>query len=132
MTLKALFSKALSIFLITALMPVAMPAQPAYAADVTVDITVDELDRADAGNCTSATLSDYDGAANASLDDISLREAICFANASAGSDTITVPAGTYTLTTGAELLTSSDMTINGAGAGTTIIQASTRHLARTA
>jgi CSLREA domain-containing protein len=62
--------------------------------------------------------------------DCSLREAIIASNASAGADTITLPAGTYTLTiagagedggaTG-DLDITGDLTINGAGAATTIV-----------
>ena len=74
-----------------------LPAQPAYAASVTVDITTDELDGADGGACASADIADYDGD-GVPLSDISLREAICWANASAGADTITLAAGsTYNL-----------------------------------
>ena len=66
--------------------------------------------------------------------DCSLRGAISKANAAAGDDTITLPAGTYTLTlagkgeqanaTG-DLDITQNLTINGAGVGTTIIQAGT-------
>ena len=61
-----------------------------------------------------------------------LRAAITEANALAGPDIITLPAGTYTTTlagAGENLNASgdydinSDITINGAGAGTTIVQA---------
>ena len=61
--------------------------------------------------------------------DCSLREAIEAANtdlavdacaAGSGADTITVPAGTYGLTDGA-LQPDTDMTINGAGAASTIV-----------
>lgn len=65
--------------------------------------------------------------------DCSLREAIVAANASAGADTITLPAGTYNLTipganedlaaTG-DLDITEQLTINGAGAGTTTIDIS--------
>ncbi|MDX1545470.1 MAG: GEVED domain-containing protein, partial [Rhodothermales bacterium] len=66
--------------------------------------------------------------------DCSLREAVRAANATPGADVITVPAGTYTLTrtTGedsfanaalhGDLDINDDVTINGAGAGSTIIQ----------
>src|SRR5206468_7653303 len=62
----------------------------------------------------------------------SLRAAITEANALAGADTITLPAGTYTetlvaaaedLNAGGDFDIRSDLTINGAGSGTTIIQA---------
>jgi CSLREA domain-containing protein len=62
--------------------------------------------------------------------DCSLREAIIAANANAGADVITLPAGTYTLTirgagedagaTG-DLDITDSVTINGAGASTTIV-----------
>lgn len=63
--------------------------------------------------------------------DCSLREAIVAANALAGSDTVVVPAGTYSLTrTGnddnsanGDLDITSVMTITGAGAGSTILDA---------
>ncbi|MEZ4862432.1 MAG: Ig-like domain repeat protein [Caldilineaceae bacterium] len=69
-----------------------------------------------------------DGACNA---DCSLREAIIAANAAPGADVITLPAGTYTLSrTGVDnsaangdLDVTGPLTINGAGQGTTIIQA---------
>lgn len=77
---------------------------PAHAATFTVSKTADTND----GTCNA---------------DCSLREAIAAANAAAGADTITLPAGTYTLTLGSELLITSDITINGAGSGTTFIEA---------
>lgn len=78
------------------------------------------------------TADTNDGTCNG---DCSLREAITAANANgAGADSITVPAGTYTLTiagTGEDANATGDLditaevTINGAGAGSTIIQAGT-------
>ena len=62
----------------------------------------------------------------------SLRAAITEANALAGADTITLPAGTYTETlvaanenanAGGDFDITSALTINGAGSGTTIVQA---------
>ena len=50
----------------------------------------------------------------------SLREAITNANANAEADVINLPAGTYTLTSG-ELEITSEVTITGADAGSTII-----------
>ncbi|WKZ35840.1 MAG: class F sortase [Anaerolineales bacterium] len=82
----------------------AISVTPARAATFTVTKTADTND----GICDV---------------DCSLREAIAAANAAAGADIITLPAGTYTLTLGGELLITSDITINGAGAGTTIIEA---------
>jgi len=73
------------------------------------------------------TADTNDGTCNA---DCSLREAVVAANGSPGSDVITLPAGTYTLTiaganedaaaTG-DLDMTESVTINGAGAATTII-----------
>ena len=80
------------------------------------------------------TADTNDGACNA---DCSLREAIVAANAAAGADSITLPAGTYTLTianTGGtnedasaqgDLDVNDALTITGAGAATTIVQAGT-------
>jgi len=92
---------------------VALPTRPALGATFTVSKTADTND----GTC--------DG-------DCSLREAIVAANAAGGADTITLPAGTYTLTiagagenaaaTG-DLDITGDLTINGAGTATTIINA---------
>lgn len=62
--------------------------------------------------------------------DCSLREAIIASNAAAGTNTITLPAGTYTLTIAGQgedggatgdLDITSNLTINGAGAATTIV-----------
>jgi CSLREA domain-containing protein len=95
-------------------------AEPSYAAAITVNTTTDELNS--------------DG-------DCSLREAITAANANtatdacaagSGTDTITLPAGTYTLSVAGigedanatgDLDLTSNITINGAGATTTVIDA---------
>ena len=80
------------------------------------------------------TADTNDGACNA---DCSLREAIVAANAAAGADSITLPAGTYTLTIAnagsanedasaqGDLDINDALTISGAGAATTIVQAGT-------
>ncbi|HLO33280.1 MAG TPA: Ig-like domain repeat protein [Anaerolineales bacterium] len=91
---------------------------PAWAATFTVTKTADTND----GVCDA---------------DCSLREAISAANAAAGVDTVTIPAGTYQLTlanaggvnednnvTG-DLDILDSISINGAGSGSTIIQAGT-------
>jgi hypothetical protein len=60
-----------------------LPVQPTYAATITVDTSSDVLDAA-GGNCSAVTILSLPG-----LDgDISLREAICAANNTAGSDII--------------------------------------------
>ena len=93
----------------------ALPAQHVSAASFVVTKTADT----------------NDGVCNA---DCSLREAIRAANAAAGADTITIPAGTYTLSiaganenaaaTG-DLDITDSVTLNGAGSANTIIQAGT-------
>ena len=112
--------------LLAILASAALPPRPVDAAAITVTTTVDELNT--------------DG-------DCSLREAVRAANTNAAvdacaagqndqTDTITVPAGTYTLTVagndevaaGGDLdlrdnVAVDDLVINGAGAATTIIQA---------
>ncbi|MBS1797785.1 MAG: carboxypeptidase regulatory-like domain-containing protein [Acidobacteria bacterium] len=90
------------------------------AATFTVNTTSDTQD-ATAGNGICAD----------SLGNCSLRAAITEANALAGADTITLPAGTYTITlTGSgenvnasgDFDLTSEITINGAGSGSTIVQ----------
>ena len=78
---------------------------PVYAANYTVTKTADTND----GTC--------DG-------DCSLREAITAANAAAGTDAISLPAGIYTLTFGSQLpAVTSIIIINGGGAANTFIEA---------
>lgn len=96
-------------------------ASGVYAATFVVNTTADTQDAA-AGDTFCA---DAGGAC-------SLRAAITEANALAGADIITLPAGTYTETlavasdnvnAGGDFDITSDITINGAGAATTIVQA---------
>ena len=98
-------------------------------ATIAVDTTADNLDSgitAGNGSHTITWLNTNKGTDGK----ISLREAIIAANNTAGADTITLAAGTYTLTlTGAsednsatgDLDIRSDITITGAGAANTII-----------
>lgn len=94
---------------------VLLQARTAQAATIVVDRTDDD---ASASACT------------ASPNDCSLRGAFIYAGANPGPDTITLPAGTYTLTLAGSNENSSadgdldvleDLTLNGAGSGTTII-----------
>jgi CSLREA domain-containing protein len=92
---------------------------PTSAADFTVDTTADALD-AVPGDGTCATASGG----------CTLRAAIQETNALPGADTITLPAGTYLLTLGSgdadangDLDVSDALSIAGAGAATTIVDA---------
>ncbi len=97
-----------------------LTSSAASAATFVVNTAADTQD-ASAGNGICA-----DSSGNCSL-----RAAISEANALAGADIITLPAGTYTITlTGAENANAggdfdinSEITINGAGSATTIVQA---------
>lgn len=111
-----------SLFAATALFLFVFAAQNASAATFTVNTTADTLDAA-AGNSICADASGL----------CSLRAAISEANALAGDDIITLPAGTYTQTlVGADNANASGdfditsgITINGAGSGNTFIEAAT-------
>jgi CSLREA domain-containing protein len=107
--------------LATTLVLIAGPVSPAGAATTfTVNTTADTTD-ADTGNGVCADAGGM----------CSLRAAVMQANATAGADTIVLPAGTYTLAlAGAEdaaaagdLDITDDLTINGVGAPTTIVDA---------
>ncbi|MDQ1446859.1 MAG: large repetitive protein, partial [Acidimicrobiaceae bacterium] len=112
-SLPALFARAgLALGLAVAGQAVFMPT--ASAATLTVNSTADVA--TNFGACGTPGQTTSSG---------SLREAVCAANnAGATSSTITVAAGTYTLTNG-ELqmgkVSGSNITLNGAGAGSTII-----------
>ena len=93
--------------------------KPAHAATFAVTSTSDAVD--------SNTL---DGVCNDGLGNCTLRAAIMQANALPGADTITVPAGTYTLSiagagedagASGDLDIGGDLTINGGGSATTIV-----------
>jgi CSLREA domain-containing protein len=114
--MKLSFTKSWTVFLtVMALKVSAIGVTPAHAAGFIITKTADTAD----GTCDT---------------DCSLREAIIAANAAPGDDTITVPAGTYTLTiagagedaaaTG-DLDITSNITISGAGADSTIIEGGT-------
>lgn len=100
------------------------PIQPAQAATIGVTVTNDELD----GTCAGATVATVGGAA-----DVSLREAICIANSAGGPDVITLGSNTYALSgpgtaengnVDGDLDIAGDLTINGNGPGTTVVDAS--------
>lgn len=113
----------LGLVMVLALGPLAV-ARPAEAASFTVNDASDDVDRNPGnGQCRVNLL----GAARCTL-----RAAIMETNALAGADTIILPAGTYVLTRGGpldgtaengDLDIRDDLTISGAGAATTIIDA---------
>ena len=135
-----MYKQIIGIFLLLTLLLFNIPE--ARADSVIADITIDELDGPDAGACASPTIGDYDDNGGA-LDDISLREAICWANANSGIDTISLTAGIYILSTAnineddtnsicnnnacdntqGDLDIREDLIINGAGQGITIVDA---------
>lgn len=99
-----------------------------FLALLTIGLDAKNANFAQAATFTVTKTADMnDGACDA---DCSLREAIISANAAPGTDVITLPAGTYILSipgtdeyeaaTG-DLDISDDLTINGAGSSTTII-----------
>ncbi|MFQ5614113.1 MAG: PKD domain-containing protein [Anaerolineae bacterium] len=99
--------------------------RPAHAATIAVDTLNDTID-ANGGVCAGLTMASLPGPDGKT----SLREAICAANTDAGADAITLPAGTYTLAlSGAnedgnatgDLDIMGHLTLNGAGAASTII-----------
>jgi predicted outer membrane repeat protein len=119
----------LLVALLLVTLALASTAKPASAATFVVDNTSDAKDA-----------SPGDGFCDDGNGRCTLRAAVMEANALAGADTITLPAGTYTLSLGpgdddavdgavdssGDLdILNDDLTLNGAGAGTTIIQAGT-------
>jgi len=116
------------------LLALSLRAAPiARAATITVNTTDDLID-ANSGSCAGMTIAALPGPDGL----ISLREAICAANNTAGADTINLSTGAYLLTTSGrdedaaatgDLDISDDLTINGAGAdSTTIMGHSASHL----
>ena len=78
-------------------------------------------ERQDAGGSATLTVTKTDDTFDGVCDaDCSLREAIAVA---ASGDSITIPAGTYTLTLGSQLVINKSLSLNGTGSGHTIIQA---------
>src|SRR5262249_53847315 len=109
-----------------ALVALVLSVQPAFAASFAVNSTADTVDvNPGTGVCADAA------------NNCTLRAAIMETNALPGADTIMLPAGTYLLTlpnaggvnedmdaTG-DLDVTDSLTINGAGSGSTIIEAGT-------
>src|SRR5262249_57996491 len=109
-----------------ALAALVLSVQPAFAATFSVNSTADTVD-----------VSPGNGVCADAANNCTLRAAIMETNALPGADTIMLPAGTYLLTlpnaggvnedmdaTG-DLDVTDSLTINGAGSGSTIIQAGT-------
>lgn len=116
-----LMSRFMFFWVFLSVLSFAIVTSSAYAATFIVDSTSDVVDASPGdGSCD-------DGSGNCTL-----RAAIMEANALSGADTITLPAGTYTLTiTGVDedsaatgdLDITTDITINGDGSSTTVIDA---------
>ena len=98
--------------------------QVAHAAGITVDTTGDVVDAA-GGVCANITIASLPGPDGVT----SLREAIRAANNTTGADTVSLPAGVYTLIipgVDEDANATGDLNIiDGAGAATTIIDADT-------
>lgn len=118
-----MFSHSVSFLILIALVfGTLLAATPVQAATFTVTSNLDMVDT-----------QPGDGVCATSLATCTLRAAIQEANLSAGPDTIVLPADTYTLTrlvnpgsndvVGGDLDVAGDLTINGSGEATTIIQA---------
>ena len=111
------YKRLLTILLILALALTFSPAQPAYAATITVETTNDVLDAA--ATCGAVSVASLPGADTFT----SLREAICAANNNAGNDiiqfNITGCGGVCTIqpTTALPELTDDNTTINGYSQG---------------
>ncbi len=106
--------------LLVSLLMAALPAASVAAATVTVTTTADGVHNP--GCATDGITAPC-----------TLRDAVIYANGSAGPTTITLAAGIYTLTIGpsgnddattGDLNLTANIIINGAGAGTTFIDAS--------
>src|SRR4051794_34703995 len=101
-----------------------VPIRPAYAANFVVDSTTDAVD-ANPGDTVCATAPLPNEGVRCTL-----RAAIMEANAEGGSHSITVPAGTYGLSSGGpfgRLFITVPLTITGASAATTIVDGNPTH-----
>jgi len=108
------FNLLVSLALFLSLLGSAVTVTPAHAANFTVNTTNDTPD-----------LIFGDGLCQDAAGNCSLRAAFLEAQVLGGADTITLPAGTYTLTLGSALSVNTPVILNGSGAASTIIQAST-------
>lgn len=86
-------------------------AQTTHAATITVNTTDDELN------------SDGDCSLREAIEAANTDSAVDACTSGSGADVLTLPVGTYTLTLNFALVISTDLTLSGAGANTTIIQA---------
>jgi len=92
-----------------------LPVLAVQAASISVGTVNDVIDVPGGCSAVTPTTPGPDGV-------FSLREAICAANNAAGTDTINLPAGVYTLTIDyLNIMPDGDLTIVGAGAVNTII-----------
>lgn len=107
------FTTLIPLILVVALIML-VPIHTAYAANFTVDTTNDTID----ANLGDGICADAAG-------DCSLQAAAYETASLVGPHTITLPADTYTLSSGVPLPFVGDITLNGADAATTIIQAAT-------
>ncbi len=113
--------------LVAVLIGVLLEAKPAHATTYTVNSTDDDTDQSPGNG-----VCDTEPFPVGTEPKCTLRAAIQDANATAEADTITVPAGTYTLTIPLAFTTMDDangdldivgaLTINGAGARSTIVR----------
>ena len=106
----------LALFGAVALLAAVSSYSQAVAATIIVDTASDTV--ADDGQCSlreANTSANTDTASGATTGECP---------AGSGADTITLPADTYTLTSGSELAISSDLTLTGDSPSSTIIQAS--------
>lgn len=118
----------LSTIPLSVLAPPGSPITPRAAEAATIGVTTPS-DIVDAGACAGLTITSLPGTDGF----VSLREAVCVANNTPGADVITLPAGPYTLTVApdaspndaadGDLDITESVTINGAGAASTFIQA---------
>ncbi len=118
--MKSSILRLFSIAVSTTLLSLLVGIQPAYAAGIVVNTNADTFDVGNGKDCSTVLIGDLPGGGDG---EISLREAICAANNTAGADTITFDAD-YTITLGGQLPSvTTTMTITGNGAGNTIVQA---------